>query len=96
MERISFRLVCLWGFIFSLSLSGCVPDDPVTAQVVKSEGYRLYAAKCSACHRLLPPERYSIEKFQEYIDKYGKEMTSEEKESLLGALKEYKSKKGEN
>ena len=39
--------------------------------------------------RLLPPEDYSLEKFSEYIEKYGKEMTPEEKSRLKGYLKEY-------
>lgn len=86
MARINCKPVYCWAFLFSAAilLSGCVPEAE------KSEAYRLYSAKCSSCHRLLPPEDYPLEKFSEYIEKYGKEMTAEEKEKLLGYLKEYK------
>ena len=94
MEQISFKHACLWALIFSLGLltqgQGCAPDEE------QSAAYKLYSAKCSSCHRLLPPEDYPLEKLSEYVEKYGKEMTAEEKEMLIGALKEYKSKKKEN
>ena len=86
MAQINYKLVYCWAFLFSLAiaLSGCVPEAE------KSEGYKLYSAKCSSCHRLLPPENYTLEKLEEYIVKYGKEMTAEEKSKLFGFLKEYK------
>jgi hypothetical protein len=92
MGRINCKPVCYWVFLFSAAifLAGCVPEAE------KSAAYRLYSAKCSVCHRLLPPENYSLEKLSEYIEKYGKEMTPEEKNRLNGFLKEYlesKSKK---
>jgi mono/diheme cytochrome c family protein len=91
MERISFKLVYCWAFIFSAAilLAGCVPDEE------QSAAYKLYSAKCSSCHRLLPPEDYSLEKFGEYIEKYGKEMTPDEKTRLLDGLRAYKKLKEE-
>lgn len=98
MGRINCKPVYCLAFIFSAAilLSGCVPEDLPAGQAGKSEAYKLYSAKCSSCHRLLPPEDYSLEKLSEYIEKYGKEMTPEEKSRLNGFLKEYletKSKK---
>ena len=88
MAQINYKYVYYWAFLFSagLFLAGCVPEE-------KSEGYRLYSAKCASCHRLLPPESYSLSKFSEYIEKYGKEMTAEEKNKLLDGLKIYKEQK---
>lgn len=82
MALISFKPVYCWAFIFSavILLAGCIPDEK------QSEVYKLYSAKCSACHRLLPPEDYPPEKFREYIEKYGKEMSLEEKTRLLEYL----------
>lgn len=89
MERISFKLAYCSVFIFSAAilLAGCVPEE-------QSAAYKLYSAKCSSCHRLLPPEDHSLEKLSEYVDKYGKEMSVEEKAMLINGLKEYKSKFG--
>lgn len=85
MERINCKPVYCLAFIFSAAilLAGCVPEE-------QSEAYKLYSAKCSSCHRLLSPEEYSLEKLSEYIDKYGKEMTPEEKNKLLDGLRAYK------
>jgi len=73
-----FKAVFLWVFIFSLAifLLGCDGEE-------QAEGYKLYSAKCSSCHRLLDPREYPIEKFKEYIDKYGKELTPDEKNKIL-------------
>ena len=90
MERMIFKLACCWAFLFSFTLliSGCVPEE-------QSAGYKLYSAKCSSCHRLLPPENYPLEKLGQYIEKYGKEMTANEKNKLLGYLEEYIKSLGE-
>ena len=77
------RAACLWGFIFSLLLSGCIPE-------AQREGGKLYAAKCSSCHRLLPPTDYSLDKFGAYIEKYGKGLTAEEKGRIMDFLKAVK------
>ncbi|OGB88546.1 hypothetical protein A3H38_02745 [candidate division WOR-1 bacterium RIFCSPLOWO2_02_FULL_46_20] len=76
-------------FSSALLISGCVPDEE------QSAAYKLYSAKCSSCHRLLPPEDYPLEKFGEYIEKYGKELTPEEKTRLLDGLRAYKKLKEE-
>lgn len=91
MGQINFKPVYFSVFLFSaaLLLAGCVPDE-------KPEAYKLYSAKCSACHRLLPPDDYPMEKLSEYIEKYGKEMTAEEKFKLLNGLREYRKIKGGN
>ncbi|MEK7377142.1 MAG: hypothetical protein AABZ57_08305 [Candidatus Margulisiibacteriota bacterium] len=83
--RIKYKHVCLWVFLFSISVIslGCVPED-------KTEAYKLYSANCGSCHRLLPPEEHSIEKFKEYIEKYGKGMSAEEKTVLLDGLRKHK------
>lgn len=85
MGQMICKHACLLVLIFSLTwlISGCVPEE-------QSEAYKLYSAKCSSCHRLLPPENYTLEKFKEYIEKYGKEMTLEEKTELLNGLRKYK------
>jgi hypothetical protein len=71
----------------ALFFGGCLPEE----QKQFSEGEKLYRAKCTSCHRLLPIEDYPLEKFEEYIGKYGKEMTDEEKEFLLEMIKKVKS-----
>jgi hypothetical protein len=75
--------------ISAFFIAGCLPEE----QKQLSEGEKLYRAKCTSCHRLLPIEDYPLEKFQEYIGKYGKEMTDEEKEILLETIKKVKSYK---
>lgn len=53
-----------------------------------SESERLYRSKCASCHRLLPPKKYSDEKWEEYVIKYGKKLKEEEKQRILEYLKE--------
>jgi len=91
MGQMICKRACLLVLIFSsaLLISGCVPDEE------QSAAYKLYSAKCSSCHRLLPPEDYPLEKFGEYIEKYGKELTPEEKTRLLDGLRAYKKLKEE-
>lgn len=50
------------------------------------EGDRLYRSKCTSCHRLLPPEDYPMEQWQEYVEKYGKKIKEEEKNKILEYL----------
>lgn len=51
-----------------------------------SNSETLYASKCSSCHNLIEPDRFDGKTWQRYIDKYGKEMTNEEKSLLLAYL----------
>ena len=48
----------------------------------------LYRAKCTACHRLYPPQNYTYQKFQAYVTKYGRGLSDEERQRLLEYLKE--------
>ncbi len=53
-----------------------------------SDSEILYRGKCSSCHNLIEPGRFDKETWHLYIDKYGQEMTEEEKQSLLDYLTE--------
>ena len=48
----------------------------------------LYRAKCAACHRVYPPQKYTYQKLQAYVTKYGKGLSDEERQRLLEYLKE--------
>ena len=48
----------------------------------------LYRAKCTACHRLYPPQNYTYQKSQAYVARYGKGLSDEERQRLLEYLKE--------
>lgn len=65
-------------------------NSSVVIAVEKSplkESERLYRSKCASCHRLLPPKKYSDEKWEEYVIKYGKKLKEEEREKILEYLK---------
>ena len=40
---------------------------------------KLYRSKCSSCHSTLIPSEYDYSTWNEYIEKYGKKLTKEEK-----------------
>jgi recombinational DNA repair protein (RecF pathway) len=69
-----------------LVLSGCKDED--YAKLLNSEGYKLYSSKCTSCHSLIPPQKHSIEKFKEYMERYGKGMTEYEKSKLEKFIEE--------
>lgn len=48
----------------------------------------LYRAKCAACHKVYPPRKYTYQKLQVYVTRYGKGLTDEERQRLLEYLKE--------
>jgi len=48
----------------------------------------LYRAKCAACHKVYPPQKYTYQKFQIYVTRYGKALSDEERRKLLDYLKE--------
>ena len=54
--------------------------------VQMSNGEKLYRAKCSSCHRVIEPVEHGEEEWRQYVDKYGKKMTDEEKRIVLGYL----------
>ena len=49
---------------------------------------RLYVSKCGSCHRLLPPQDYTTDQWQHYVDKYGKKMTPLKKQTVLDYLQQ--------
>jgi hypothetical protein len=53
---------------------------------VTADGYSLYASKCGSCHRLLPPQDYTTDRWRLYVDRYGKKMTQLEKKTVLDYL----------
>ncbi|MDP3788974.1 MAG: cytochrome c [Candidatus Omnitrophota bacterium] len=54
----------------------------------------LYRAKCTACHRVYPPRKYTYQKLETYVTRYGKGLSDEERRRLLEYLKE-NAKQGE-
>lgn len=48
----------------------------------------LYRAKCASCHRVYTTKKYTYQKFQAYIIKYGRGLNDEERRRLLEYLKE--------
>ena len=54
-----------------------------------SVGEVLYQGKCSSCHNLIDPSQFAKEKWNTYVNKYGKKMTAEEKQLLLDYLTGY-------
>ena len=51
-----------------------------------SKGQMLYRAKCSSCHSVIARSRYGQERWRLYVDKYGRKITSEEKQTILQYL----------
>ena len=43
---------------------------------------KLYRSKCSSCHSTLIPSEYDYSTWNEYTEKYGKNLTQEEKQLL--------------
>lgn len=77
--------------IFVLLLQSCIlmyGCSNTAGSSVTADGYSLYASKCGSCHRLLPPEDYSTERWRLYVDKYGKKMTQLEKQTVLDYLQQ--------
>ncbi|MHC4927773.1 MAG: c-type cytochrome [Planctomycetota bacterium] len=66
-----------------LILSGC---STPAAQTTMTPGQLLYAGKCGSCHRLIEPEAHSPQVWQHYVDKYGKQLSAEEKQVMLEYL----------
>lgn len=77
------------GVIIFLFLTGCAGLQLKEPMV---EGEKLYRQKCASCHRLLPKEEYSKEKWRESVEKYGNNinLTPEEKNKILKYLTEDK------
>jgi hypothetical protein len=78
------KKLLLWSFVavgLLILMHGC---DNMSAEV--SNGETLYRAKCSSCHNIIIPTHHNKEKWHRYIDKYGQEMTTEEKQVVLQYL----------
>ncbi|MEW6456124.1 MAG: hypothetical protein AB1410_05335 [Acidobacteriota bacterium] len=71
--------------ILMILLFSCASVVPKTRM---SEGEKLYRSKCTVCHNLVPPSKFSFEKWNEYIEKYGKELNQLEKEFIINYLKQ--------
>ena len=80
---VGFTGVLLQLYLF---LYGCSSPAERTSPV-DSSASSLYSAKCSSCHRLLPPQDHTIETWRHYVDKYGKTMTDEQKQQVLDFLR---------
>ncbi len=77
-------LIWLLGAVGVLTFVCSCYNNNRTKEISASE--MLYRGKCSSCHNLIGPGQFDSEKWNTYIDKYGKKMTAEEKELLLGYL----------
>ena len=51
-----------------------------------SSGEVLYRSKCSSCHNTIAPAEHDSESWRLYVNKYGQDMTSGEKEKVLQYL----------
>ena len=54
--------------------------------VEMSKGQMLYRAKSSSCHNVIARSRFAREQWHFYVDKYGKKITSEQKQTILQYL----------
>lgn len=48
----------------------------------------LYRAKCTACHRVYPPQEHTYQILEEHVARYGKGLDDEERRRILEYLKE--------
>ncbi len=51
-----------------------------------SDGQTLYHAKCSSCHNIIAPDSHNEQQWQFYVEKYGKKMTDEQKQTMMNYL----------
>ncbi len=72
--------------IFTLALCVFFYFDLSWAKEDFKEGDKLYRSKCASCHRLLPPKDHPLEKWQKYVEKYGKKLKEDEKKKILQYL----------
>lgn len=79
--------IAILTFSAALFLIGCT----TTARQIKpvpSEAEILYRSNCSVCHRLRSPVLYTYQKLKEYVDKYSRGLSVEDRQALLQYLKE--------
>lgn len=80
-KKITYVLISMMLLMFIVSCTSVSVKDRM------SEGERLYRSKCTVCHNLIPPSKFPFEKWNEYVEKYGKGLTLQEKESIKNYLK---------
>lgn len=64
--RRSFRLASIFVLGLFLSSSGSQADT-ASADIVSKQTRKLYLAKCAKCHKLYPPENYSMTEWQDWM-----------------------------
>ncbi len=77
--------VAVLGFV--MLLFGCMAaTKPAFAE--ERDPDVLYRSKCTACHRVYPPQNYTYQKSLAYVTRYGRSLSDEERQRLLEYLKE--------
>lgn len=88
--KLSFVSIILTVSILTFSGCGTLSPERGTASYPEKEENRAeitYKAKCSSCHQLLPVKNYDANKLIKYMNKYGKNLTDEEKQTLIDYFK---------
>lgn len=67
-----------------LLMCGCL--GPAGRTEAKDPGRSLYAAQCGACHRLIEPHEQPPDVWQQYVTKYGRRLSADEKQVILNYL----------
>jgi len=78
------RIIVLF---LAMLLFGCAAIEKQAKPEI-STAKKFYRSNCSICHRLYSPDMYSYQKLEHYVKKYGRGLTSREREVLLEYLKE--------
>ena len=84
--RVFWLLAGLAGGLLQLYIVMCGRSTP--AAVSSSPGKSLYNAKCSSCHRLLPPGDYPADTWRDYVYKYGKRLPEVDRQRILDYLEQ--------
>lgn len=69
-----------------VSLSGCLAVEKQIKPEVSSEE-RIYRSNCGICHRLHPPDLYTYQELEKYIEKFGRGLSAEKFRKLSEYLK---------
>lgn len=75
------RIIYFFVILLKMIFNSC-------SEAAAQDGDSLYRAKCAACHKVYPPQKYTYQKFETYVARYGKALSEEERQRLLGYLKE--------
>ena len=92
---------CRWLlFVIGLTLAGCSGPASVTdGQDETAQGRKLYVVKCSKCHKLYDPRKYSDEDWENWMTKMTRKarLKPEQAEMLSRYIAEtYRGPKGTN